>query len=1086
MRNLKRALSLALAAVMLIGMMVVGASAVSYNDFTDRDEIVNKDAVSMLTTLGVIDGKTDGSYDPEGTVRRDEMAKMISVIMNQGVDNNELYSGVDSKLTDIGDNWAKGHINYCFTLGIIAGRGDGRFDPAANVTGAEAAKMLLVAAGYDPSIEGFVGTDWAINTNAKASSLGLFRNFTKNIMLPLSRDDAALLIHNALDVEMIQKYENGYAIGYTDHRTILSAMYGVYKLEGVVTGNKWAQLDGTDSDAALRSGKTNLEEVVLYGSTTASTVTGESKEYVGDLSLSMDTTVEMIGKTVTVYIEKTTILSNSKVLGVSTKDDVNVIKSTTANSDTLAKFLKGTGLAADKDTQYYVNYGYYKTQAAAEAAINEYYDTAKFNLNGISAEVIDNDDDGTVDYVLYLMETLSEVRSYSVKNETISLYSYARDNNGKLTQKADSFSEDFENVVFNDEVATNDVVLYVQYGGRTYISLPEIVTGKMTRVDRDKASELYITVEGETYKQSFIPDAASLVDVDLTHFEIGKANTTPGFDTAYDFILDSTGEYVVAIRPAEETVTNYALVLNSAWTQNALTKSGMVKVLKADGTEATYDINWKASVGSSKAFADDAALESYLGTRDVNQATDNTLGAAIGTVITYTLSDDDVLTIKSVLKTHTLGNDGYVAENGNQAGGEYAYIATNAKSVNDVAKNGPNTDWTLKKTYDSGDASVVLKADGVQNDVTYAIDRNTVAFYYTDSKNYGVAVGWQNMGKVDAANDPAVQVYPVLQKNEAKKLAPTKLAEVILFNANTTASSRDYMFVLNRNAYTASDKLWLNVVFEDGTAKEIEIKDDGGYNFDNKDNSAYKKAYAYVANSDGTYSVVSNSVQNAQTANLLKVGTVNGNVYYALPDSAKVWDVTDMTSASDEPVAGTFTYVDVNAVIIPTTSEGSVIRTAFIWDKDTTTPEKPTDPVYGYTKVSEPTTGTLNIDHYAASLTARQVAALVREHLNDSDIDKVNVPADIKSATVVYKDGTSITYNLTLTRVYAVDLTIVNNSGKSVTVKVDGMTVYNDDVLYLANGQHNVTVEGDSVQVSPTTITVSDANQTPTLTVTNQ
>ena len=48
MRNLKRALSLALAAVMLIGMMVVGASAASYDDFTDRDEIVNKDAVSMI------------------------------------------------------------------------------------------------------------------------------------------------------------------------------------------------------------------------------------------------------------------------------------------------------------------------------------------------------------------------------------------------------------------------------------------------------------------------------------------------------------------------------------------------------------------------------------------------------------------------------------------------------------------------------------------------------------------------------------------------------------------------------------------------------------------------------------------------------------------------------------------------------------------------------------------------------------------------------------------------------------------------------------------------------------------------------
>ncbi|MCI9474317.1 MAG: hypothetical protein HFF31_09950, partial [Flavonifractor sp.] len=51
MRNLKRALSLALAAIMLLGMMVVGAGAVSYNDFSDRTEIVNKDAVSMLTTL---------------------------------------------------------------------------------------------------------------------------------------------------------------------------------------------------------------------------------------------------------------------------------------------------------------------------------------------------------------------------------------------------------------------------------------------------------------------------------------------------------------------------------------------------------------------------------------------------------------------------------------------------------------------------------------------------------------------------------------------------------------------------------------------------------------------------------------------------------------------------------------------------------------------------------------------------------------------------------------------------------------------------------------------------------------------------
>ena len=70
MRNLKRTLSLVLAAVMLVGMMVVGASAVSYNDLTDKDQIVNKDAVSMLVSLGIIEGKPDGSYAPTENVDR--------------------------------------------------------------------------------------------------------------------------------------------------------------------------------------------------------------------------------------------------------------------------------------------------------------------------------------------------------------------------------------------------------------------------------------------------------------------------------------------------------------------------------------------------------------------------------------------------------------------------------------------------------------------------------------------------------------------------------------------------------------------------------------------------------------------------------------------------------------------------------------------------------------------------------------------------------------------------------------------------------------------------------------------------------
>ena len=272
MRNLKRALSLALAAIMLIGMMVVSASAVSYNDLTDKDQIVNKDAVSMLVSLGIIEGKPDGSYGPTENVDRAQMAKMLSVIMNKGVDNSALYQSVNSGLTDITSHWAKGHINYCYTTGIIAGRGTGTFDPSATVTALEAAKMLLVAVGYDPAIEGFEGADWAINVSVRADEQGIFEGFTKDLSAPLNRDDAALLIYNALDVEMIQSYTtNNYPIAYSDHRTILADKYGVIKVQGVVVANEWASLASDDGDAALKEGKTTIYNGEGIFSTTGNT-----------------------------------------------------------------------------------------------------------------------------------------------------------------------------------------------------------------------------------------------------------------------------------------------------------------------------------------------------------------------------------------------------------------------------------------------------------------------------------------------------------------------------------------------------------------------------------------------------------------------------------------------------------------------------------------------------------------------------------------------------------------------------------------------------------------------------------------------
>ncbi len=324
MRNLKRALSLALAAIMLIGMMVVSASAASYNDLTDKDQIVNKapfpcwfpSASSRASpTAPMHPPKMLTALDGEDALRHHEQGRG----QQRSVPERQLG------LTDITSNWAKGHINYCYTTGIIAGRGTGTFDPSATVTALEAAKMLLVAVGYDPAIEGFERRLGHQRVRPRRRA-GHLRRVHQGSVRSLNRDDAALLIYNALDVELIESSTtNNYPIVYSDHRTILFDKYGVIKVEGVVTANEWAILDD-DTDTALQEGKTRIYNPDGILSTTGNTaVAQDSSANVKTQVFNVSTPVDMLGKAVTMYVKKTTILADSTVYGAPVVSDVNTV-----------------------------------------------------------------------------------------------------------------------------------------------------------------------------------------------------------------------------------------------------------------------------------------------------------------------------------------------------------------------------------------------------------------------------------------------------------------------------------------------------------------------------------------------------------------------------------------------------------------------------------------------------------------------------------------------------------------------------------------------------------------------------------------
>ena len=965
MRNLKRALSLALAAIMLIGMMVVSASATGLDDFSDKDKVVNKDAVSMLTTLGVINGKEDGSYfDPTGNVTRAEMAKMIATVLNQGADVDGLYVGMNTGLTDVKGHWAESYINYCYSLGIIAGRGNGKFDPAATVTGNEAAKMLLVAAGYDAQLEGLTGNDWAIKTASLASTLGIFDDLTAPTGDPLTRDNAALLIYNALDIEMIQKYENGYAIAFGDHRTLLSTKYGVYKVEGVVTGNEWAQLEDTDSEDSLATGKTKMDHVKVYKSTTSNTVVGEYEEEKNPVIFNVSTPVDMLGQTVTMYVRKTTVLANSEVLGVYVNGNNNVVKTTADTQDTMKDFLKGTGLSVDGDTAYYVNYGVMKDEAAATKAMGfesgDRFNSVKGKTNGYGVELtaIDNDNDGEVEYVLYLQETLSQVIAKSDSKETTTLNTF---NSNKAI--------DNEDIVTEADLAEGDLVLTVSYGGRYYVSEPQVITGQMESYAANKEKEQTITVGGTEYHPSYIQYKADTAD-NTYEFDVLKCdNGGVEFDSDYDFILDSNGN-VIAYRPSEQGLYDYALVLDSGYEPGAFASdaSGKIKVLLADGTEGVYTLNFSASAKNVGEQVADVLttnshtekysknqgiqeLKGFLGTSDsdnsatapwktpvetgntgafVNKNIDTTGtagindadykdGRAAGYVIAYSLNDDNVLTIKSIV-----GSNDEVS------------VVTDVFNPADVKQQ------TMSSAYETGAARIRYNSNNSQ----ITVDKNTVAFYYDNSTpsdiTYGVAVGYNEMAHVD--NNKIVSARFLDSKST--------LASTVLFDAKGVAVEKDYAFVLSRSSVD-SKYATLNVVLMDGTVTTLKITR-SDYNSIFNTSNDFSIPYAYTTDGNGVsdltkpnFSSDGNQASNLEIvrgyARQLRTGTValytnktmTNLVNGAYGDGTftyenNIWNVEDVDNSYEKAPVGSFSENVGREVVMVIDSDKNIVRAAYI------------------------------------------------------------------------------------------------------------------------------------------------------------
>ena len=203
MKNFKKVLALVLAIATILSFATIASPATA--DFNDAQAVTHTEAVDVLSAIGVLNGYKDGEYKPNRVITRAEAAKIIAMFDNGDTDIKELYAPVN--FTDVkAGHWAESFISYCYHTGIIAGVGNNKYAPDADVTGVQFLKMVLVVLGFDAKEEGLVGTGYSVRARNLAREIGLLNgigndfDYTKG----LTRDNAAQIMLNALQTSTVE------------------------------------------------------------------------------------------------------------------------------------------------------------------------------------------------------------------------------------------------------------------------------------------------------------------------------------------------------------------------------------------------------------------------------------------------------------------------------------------------------------------------------------------------------------------------------------------------------------------------------------------------------------------------------------------------------------------------------------------------------------------------------------------------------------------------------------------------------------------------------------------------------------------
>ena len=664
---MKKLLALVLALVMTLGLATVGSNAA----FTDADSINNKEAVDVMSAIGVFQG-ADGKFSPKANLTREQAAKLIAYL-DLGESTAEALPAVKVFDDVAADRWSAKYIAYCEDAGYIAGVGNGNFDPAGELTGYAFGKMVLCALGYDAAAEEMVGNNWTIKVAKLMESNKIADGIDGTASATLTREEAAQYCFNALQATMVY-YDGGNSIN----------------LNGVTIGQKGTRKNA-DTAGGGSTGPYSAANVAVWGNTVGTNTSLQLGEKLYGNKLTVATTVDDLGRSTTEWSYK-----GAKVASESDKADYTIV--VTKGGKDLDYWLDTVSNTIELDLASATN----NATAGASGSAKNLTDATVFYRNGYC--------DTTTDGSGVVKLNGAAVSAFNpVKGAIIEVYVK---NDGKtiskvcvLTYTADVVAQNPDtNISAADK--TNDVAYYTSFktaaatkdtqvpgfDAATYVKDTPValainpstnaiadsyvltpVTGKITSVGSSNGTRTY-TVDGTAYVLS-----GSATDTAI--------NGTVDFKNGnYSLYLDKNN-YVLytKVNTASVALTDVyyvpAVFYNADTTYGAVTGyTYYAQTVALDGTVGKKQISWAQYNGVISAWtqAEGTYLDNKGVAGTVEDGVDTFTQAAVDaklSVITGTPETDDATTVAGLDTLVTKNNTITTASN------YYFYDASKAITV---------------------------------------------------------------------------------------------------------------------------------------------------------------------------------------------------------------------------------------------------------------------------------------------------------------------------------------------------------------------------------------------------------------------